>query len=109
MVRVLSTPSPAALAANVPTEPPTAVLPLEVLLTRLVTRAAWGGDGRRGIVRLKLGAGALEGATIIVEAVEGDVTVNVELPPGELAEQWQRRLARRLSASKVKVSEISVR
>jgi hypothetical protein len=84
-------------------------MPLDVLLNRLVRRVAWGGDGRRSTVRLEVGAGALEGAVIVVEAVQGDVTVDVDLPPGERAEQWKQRLVRRLNASNVKVSQISVR
>ena len=109
MVRVLSAPSPATLAASARPEPAPCLMPLDVLLNRLVRRVAWGGDGRRSTVRLEVGAGALEGAVIVVEAVQGDVTVDVDLPPGERAEQWKQRLVRRLNASNVKVSQISVR
>lgn len=43
----------------------------------LVRRIAWSGDRHRGTVRLEIGAGAYEGATLIVHADAGRVRVEV--------------------------------
>lgn len=90
--------------------PANASLPeLEQLLQRLVRRAAWGGDGRRGSARLEIGAGPLEGATLLVQAEGGEVSVDLELPPGADAEPWRARLRERLEARGLSVRELSVR
>lgn len=51
---------------------------LEQLLPALVRRVSWAGDARRGTVRLELGAGGYEGATLLVHADEGRVRVSVD-------------------------------
>jgi hypothetical protein len=87
-----------------------ALLPeLEMMLTRLVKRAAWGGDGRKGTARLELGAGPLEGATLLVQAEDGELSIDLELPPGAATEEWRERLLGRLSARGLVVREITVR
>lgn len=106
-----------ALAHAGPRVPPAAeplphnVVPpeLEQLLTRLVRRAAWGGDGRKGSARLELGAGPLEGATLLVHAEAGELTIDLELPPGASADEWRSRLAARLEARGLSVRELNVR
>lgn len=47
---------------------------------RWVRRLAWGTDGRRSTARLELGAGALEGAELVVTTEAGQVTVELQLP-----------------------------
>jgi hypothetical protein len=90
--------------------PNAALLPeLERLLTRLVKRAAWGGDGRRGTARLELGAGPLEGATLLVQADGGEVSIDLELPAGAAAGPWRERLFERLSARGLVVRDLTVR
>jgi hypothetical protein len=90
--------------------PPATLLPeLEQLLGRLVRRAAFGGDGRRGTARLEIGAGELAGATLLVEADAGELTIDVDLPPGAHAGQWRERLSERLAARGLTVREITVR
>lgn len=69
---------------------------LDALLVRLVRRAAWGGDRRRGTARIELGSGELAGAALTVTASDGEVAVDLELPPGHSAEHWQQRLTQRL-------------
>lgn len=81
---------------------------LEDVLTALVRRIAWSGDGRRGAVRLELGAGALAGATLLVEADEGRVRVRLSAPPGVDAEAWRRRIAERFAAKRIAVDAVEV-
>lgn len=81
---------------------------LEDVLTALVRRIAWSGDGRRGAVRLELGAGALAGATLLVEADEGRVRVRLSAPPGVDTEAWRRRIAERFAAKRIAVDALEV-
>jgi hypothetical protein len=108
--RALAHPGPrlAAAAAEAPAPAP-AIAQLEMLLTRLVKRAAWGGDGRKGTARLELGAGPLEGATLLVQADGGELSIDLELPPGAATEEWRERLLGRLTARGLVVRELTVR
>jgi hypothetical protein len=104
----------AAPRAPLPVEPaappPNAALPqLEQLLAALVRRAAWGGDGRKGAARLEIGAGALEGATLQVISEGGELSIDLVLPPGAPAADWEERLTERLRGRGLEVREISVR
>jgi len=85
--------SPAACAAP-------AALPLredlQNLLTGLARRAAWGGDKRKGSARIELSEGALAGATLLVHAEQRSVSVELELPPGVAAQDFQQRIVERL-------------
>lgn len=108
--RALAQVAPRANAAPDHAALPPALLPeIEQLLGRLVRRAAFGGDGRRGTARLEIGAGALAGATLLVQADAGELTIDVDLPPGAAAEEWRARLADRLAARGLAVREITVR
>jgi hypothetical protein len=71
---------------------------LEDLLPALVRKVAWSGDGRRGTVRLELGAGAMAGAEVVVESEGGRVRVQLRAPAGVDAEAWRRRVEGRLAA-----------
>ena len=53
----------------------------------MVKKIAWAGDGKRGSMRLELGAGALAGGTLLVQAEEGRVRVELNAPPGRT---WMR-------------------
>ena len=79
---------------------------LEDLLPALVRKVAWSGDGRRGTVRLELGAGSMAGAQVIVESDEGRVRVQLRAPSGVDAEAWRRRVAGRLGARGLNVEDI---
>jgi hypothetical protein len=81
---------------------------LEQLLPKLVRRVAWSGDARAGTVRLELGAGALEGATLTIHAESGALRINLELPEGVDAAEWRRRIGGRLGARGLQVAELEV-
>lgn len=79
---------------------------IDELLPALVRRVAWSREGRRGTVRLELGAGALAGAELLVESEEGRVRVHLRAPAGVDLEAWRRRIARRLAARGLQVDEV---
>lgn len=81
---------------------------LEELLPALVRRIAWSGDGRRGTVRIELGAGALAGATLLVHADEGRVRVHLSAPAGADGEAWGRRIRDRLATRNIHVEDVEV-
>lgn len=89
--------------------PPPHGLPLEVLAEQLVRRIAIGGSARRGAARIELGAGALAGATVTVVAEAGEVSIELSLPPGAGAGDWEERLSARLRQRGVAVRELTVR
>ena len=79
---------------------------LEQLLPALVRRVAWSGDGRKGTVRLELGAGGMAGAEVVVESDEGRVRVQLRAPVGVDAEAWRRRVEGRLMARGLQVDGV---
>jgi hypothetical protein len=82
---------------------------LEELLPQLVRKIAWSGDGKRGVVRMELGAGALAGATLMLESEGGRVRVQLDAPPGVDGEAWKRRIGARLAERRIEVESIEVR
>jgi hypothetical protein len=82
---------------------------LQTLILKLSRRVAWGGDRRRGSARIELGEGALSGATLVVHTHDNEVSVELELPPGGSAHDWQRRLSERLERRGLTVGRITVR
>lgn len=98
--------------ADAPSAEPVAAaarVSLEQVLDQLVKKIAWSGDSRAGTARVELGAGALAGATLLVQAEGSEVRVTLELPPGVDAAGWRDRLERRLSARGLRISELEVR
>jgi hypothetical protein len=81
---------------------------LEDLLPALVRRVAWSGDGRRGTVRLELGAGELAGATLLVHVDDGRVRLQLSVPPGVSSGGWSERIAERLAARGLVVEGVEV-
>ena len=83
---------------------------IEDLLPALVRRVAWSGDGKKGAVRLELAAGALAGATVIIESDEGRVRVRLQGAPGTDAElvAWRERIGARLAARRIGVDAIDI-
>jgi hypothetical protein len=81
---------------------------LEHLMTALVRRVAWSGDGRRGSARLEIGAGALAGATLVIHADDGRVRVHLDVPPGIDVSAWRERIARSLAARRIATDELDV-
>jgi hypothetical protein len=79
---------------------------LEDLLPALVRRVAWSGDGRRGAVRLELGAGELAGGTLLVQVDEGRVRVKLSAPPGVDVGAWRGRIVDRLEARGLAVDSV---
>lgn len=69
---------------------------LEVLLPALVRKIAWSGDGRRGSVRMELGAGPLAGGVLLVHADGANVSVHLDAPPGADKVEWHARITRAL-------------
>jgi hypothetical protein len=81
---------------------------LEDLLPALVRRIAWSSDGQRGSVRLEIGAGELAGATLLVHADAGRVSVHMDVPPGTDAALWERRLRERLASRGLTTDTVEV-
>jgi hypothetical protein len=82
---------------------------LPELMASLVRRIAWGGDARRGSVRIELSGGALAGATLVVHAEGGRVQVELDTPPGADVSRWTERLALCLDARGIDVASLDVR
>lgn len=93
-------PDPVARAARVS---------LENVIDKLVRKIAWSGNGRAGTVRIELGAGALSGATLLVQADGPEVRVTLDLPPGADAAGWRQRLSERFSARGLRIAELEIR
>jgi hypothetical protein len=98
---------PAPIAESVPEVKARASL--EELLPQVVKRIAWAGDGRRGSVRMELGAGALAGGTVTVHADDGRVRVEIAAPAGADAGHWRERIEARLAARGIEVERVEVR
>jgi hypothetical protein len=79
---------------------------LEELLPALVRRVAWSGDGRKGTVRLELGAGGMAGAEVVVESDQGRVRVQLKAPAGVDGEAWRKRVEGRLTARGLQVDGV---
>ncbi len=92
-----------------PAAPPPTLVHLDQIMTKLVRKVAWGGDGERGAARIELGAGELAGATIVVESDNGALSVDVELPPGVAADVWRERLEKRFKGRGFNLVELNVR
>jgi hypothetical protein len=105
-------PAPALASAPAPALASAPRASLEDLLPALVRKIAWSGDERRGTVRIELGAGPLEGATLLVRAERGrvEVTLSTAFAPGDAdAQAWCDRIARRLEARGLEVEAVHVR
>ncbi len=81
---------------------------LEELLPALVRRVAWSGDGKRGTVRMELGAGELAGATLLVSSDAGRVRVELNAPPGTDVTAWKDRLRARLESRGLSIESLEV-
>lgn len=82
---------------------------LEEILPQLVRKIAWAGDGKKGSVRIELGAGELAGSTLLVHADEGKVRVELNVPPGVDAHAWKERIHSKLTARGLDVESVDVR
>lgn len=81
---------------------------LEDVLSAIVRRVAWSGDGRKGSLRLEFGAGVLAGGTLVVHADDGRVRVELQVPSGADCSAWKERIASRLEERRVHVEEVVV-
>lgn len=81
---------------------------IEQILPMIVRRIAWSGDGKKGAVRIELGAGALAGATVLVEADEGRVRVRIDAPPSVDAEAWKARIFARFAARRIALDSLDI-
>lgn len=99
------------LSSPVASEPVAAAarVSLEQVIDRLVRRIAWSGNARSGTMRIELGAGALSGATLLVQADGPEVRVTLDLPPGVDAAGWRERLAQRFSNRGLRITELEIR
>lgn len=102
---------PLSSSSFVPGAAPNAPAPasLEELLPALVRRIAWSGDGRRGTVRIELGAGELTGGVLVVHADGGRVRVELDVPSGVDASQWQARLEAGLASRGIPTDGVEVK
>jgi hypothetical protein len=98
--------SPAPIRSQ-PTEAST--LPTETLWSVLVRRVAWAGDATRTTIALELGAGALAGATVLVQSYNGRVTVRLDVPAHADLGALRSRIAARLAARGLDVDHVEVR
>lgn len=85
-----------------------APMSLEDLLPAFVRRIAWSGDGKRGTVRLEIGAGELAGGTLLVAAEGGRVQVHLSVPAGVDPAAWQARIRRRLESRRILADTVEV-
>lgn len=96
--------SPGGVGASPPSPNPSSLAPRAVtpevsqLLERWVRRVALGGDQRRGVARLDLGAGRFAGAELLIVAEAGAVSVELTLPAQStgMDQDIERRLRGRL-------------
>jgi len=75
----------------------------------LVRRISWGGDRRSGTARIEFGAGALEGGSIVVQALGRQVEVVLEVPAGFDGRALEDRLRQRLAARGIELAAVTVR
>jgi hypothetical protein len=97
------------IPSSAPTSTATAArVSLEELFPAMVKRVAWSGDGRKGTVRLELGAGELCGATLLVHADGARVRVQMTTPPGTDVRAWRERIESRLAARGLDVEAVEI-
>jgi hypothetical protein len=60
-------------------------------------------------VRIEVAGGELAGATVVVTADDGRVSVDLEMPSGAQSEGWQERIAQRLASRGLEVDRVDVR
>jgi hypothetical protein len=113
MMQLLGALAPRATAPNASARPepaaqPDVRAPVEQLMARLVRRVAWSGNGRSGVARLELGAGELEGATVVIHADDGVVRVALDAPPGVDLAAWKARISERLARRGLQVEAVEV-
>jgi hypothetical protein len=73
---------------------------LEQMLPSLVRKAAWhiAPDRCSATLRLEIGTGAFDGATVLIRADLHAVHVELDAPPGIDLEAWKSRLRLRLAS-----------
>lgn len=96
-------PPPPAVSVDAPSR----ARSLEELLPELVRRVAWAGDGKRGSVRLELGAGAYAGASVIVHADGGRVRVELGGLPDATLAPLRARIGERLRGHGLDVESVT--
>ena len=107
--RVLAQPTPNA-SGSLPTQASAHPNPASAMdeLLRGVRRFALGGDRQRSVAYIELGAGALSGAALTLEARAGAISVVLDLPAGVSGAGWAERLAQRLAERGLEVHSVEV-
>ena len=100
--------APGMVGGTAPPEVVRAQASMEDLLPAMVRRVQWGGDGRKGTVRMEISAGALAGSTLLISADAGRVSVRLDVPPGVDAAGWKDRIQGRLAVKHIPTDEIEV-
>lgn len=102
-----SAPSAGSTATKAPAFAP--VVPLDVLIPRLVRRVAVGSGDGQATARIELGAGELEGATLLISVHGAELSIDLQVPVGVSAELWRERIEERLRARGLSVAAVSAR
>lgn len=73
---------------------------LEQMLPCIVRKAAWqiDADRRSATLRLEIGSGMFDGATVLIRADLREVHIELDAPPGIDLEAWKSRLRLRLAS-----------
>ncbi|MCU0656156.1 MAG: hypothetical protein MUF64_13160 [Polyangiaceae bacterium] len=79
-----------------PALPVIALPPVDQLVDRLLRRLALGGSRHRGTALLEVGAGSLQGATIVIHAEDARLRIEIETPDTEAARRWQQGVQAKL-------------
>jgi hypothetical protein len=78
---------------------PRATAWVDPMVAEIVQSLAWGGDRRRGAARIELSGKKLGGASVVVHAEDGELTLELTAPAHvnalELGERLKERLERR--------------
>ncbi len=89
---------------SAPAAAPAAVV--DQIALQLVRRFQVGGNGRASAVRLEFGEGRLQGGSVLVSSEDGQLSIEVDAPPGVDVTGLAERLKRRLQGRGLSVASL---